>query len=30
MSAAIAATGRGLAWIEVDEGEPFRLPLAGT
>lgn len=27
MSEAIDATGRGLPWIEVDEGEPFRMML---
>jgi predicted protein tyrosine phosphatase len=27
MSEAIASTGRGRPWIEVDEGEPFEVPL---
>jgi predicted dithiol-disulfide oxidoreductase (DUF899 family) len=26
MSEAIAETGRGLPWIEVDEGVPFEMP----
>jgi predicted protein tyrosine phosphatase len=30
MSAAIAATGRGLAWHGADEGEPFQLSLSGA
>jgi len=28
MSAAIASTRRDLPWVDVDEGEPFRIPLA--
>jgi hypothetical protein len=26
MGAAIAETGKGLPWIDVDEGVPFELP----
>jgi predicted protein tyrosine phosphatase len=30
MSAAIAETGRGLPWLDVEEGEPFNLEVQGS